>query len=36
MGNKQITYSVPISEKKEGESAIYRHPQCVDGLMENF
>jgi len=26
MGNKQITYSVPIGEKKEGESAIYRHP----------
>ena len=34
MGNtySPVTYSVPVSEAKEGESAVYRHPDAVNGL----
>lgn len=34
-GNSQsILYAVPVSEKKEGETPIYRHPQFKDGLLD--
>lgn len=29
---KKFIYSVPVTEKKEGESPIYRHPDFKDKL----
>lgn len=29
---QKFIYSVPVTEKKEGESPIYRHPEFKDGL----
>jgi hypothetical protein len=36
MGGSQTRYSVPIGEKKEGETQVYRHPNYVNGLNQTF
>lgn len=33
-GSASITYCVPISQKPEGESAIYRNPLSKDKLLD--
>lgn len=30
---KKIVYSVPCTEKKEGETPIYRKPSQKDGIL---
>lgn len=32
-GGSTIEYSVPVSEKKPGESPVYRSPLYKDGLL---
>lgn len=32
--NSSIEYSVPVTEKKAGESAIYRSPPFKDGILD--
>jgi len=31
-----LTYSIPVGEKKEGESHVYRHPLSINGLKDNL
>lgn len=30
-----VQYCVPVSEKKDGETCIYRNPHCVDEMIKS-
>jgi hypothetical protein len=29
-----IVYAVPVTQKKSGETPIYRHPKAINGLWK--